>query len=324
MSARTTQREIARAAGVDVSTVSLALHSHPRIPAETRNRIQALAGEMGYRPDPALSSIAASRWQGRRSLKGIVLAFLSDDLGIAEPELKLYHQGLLRQAGELGYGVDAFSLQAYPSGQAFWRVIRARGIRGVIFGQSRNALLPEFFGEECAPTVHCGYLRETHGDTVRPDLRLAVEILLGRVAASHSRIACFLPVDRTLQSDRVILGAALAAAKIQPRGRIRTFLTPETPRGSDWHLLAEFKPDAVIVINEKQALQLRSRSSLPGRVPIFTLHTLPPFEGKIGMDLRMTEIGRVAVNFLEMKMRSLPIATASFRQTVLIEPRWLG
>lgn len=319
MSKRITQRDIARAAGVDVSTVSLALHGHPRLPVATRNRIRDLAGAMGYRPDPALASIAASRWQGRRNVRGIVLAFLADDLRSAEPELKLYHRGIVAQAGQLGYGVEAFSLQDYPSVSAFWRVIRARGLRGVVVGQSRQPLPPELFAERVAPTVHCGFLREVPADMVRPDLRHAVEILLSDLAQTYRRVACFLPVERALHSDRVILGAALAMAAAQSPSRIRVLLAPEKPAAGDWQALARAKPDAIVVINEKQARQVRGHHA--GRVPVFPLHTLPPFEGKRGIDLRMEEIGRVAVNFLEMKMRQLPLATASFRQTVLIEPQ---
>ena len=44
--ARVTLREVAAAAGVSDATVSLALRDHPRIPAETRERIrQLVAGE---------------------------------------------------------------------------------------------------------------------------------------------------------------------------------------------------------------------------------------------------------------------------------------
>ena len=107
MSGRVTQKEIARKAGVDASTVSLALAGHPRIPESTRAHIRQVAAELGYRPDPALSSIAAARWQGRRDAKGTALAFLADDLKTAEIELKLYLEGVRQQAGLLGYGIEA-------------------------------------------------------------------------------------------------------------------------------------------------------------------------------------------------------------------------
>ena len=323
MDGRTTQRDIARAAQVDVSTVSLALRAHPRIPETTRKRIQKLADRLGYRPDPALSSIAACRWQRKRNVKGIMLAFLGDNPGSAEAELKLYHRGILKQAESLGYGLESFSLHDFPLAQTFWRVVRARGMRGVVIGQSRIPLPPDFFESATAPVVHCGFLRDIACDMVRPDLRHAVDEMLERITWQYRKVLCFLPVERALHSDRLILGAALAAAATRPRGQISTLLTPEEPRASDWKAFARLKPDAVIVINEKQARRLKTQLGPAGRLPVFTLHTLPPFAGKRGMDLRMEETGQVAVNFLEMKMRRLPLTTASFSQTVLIEPRWL-
>nr|WP_163568020.1 LacI family DNA-binding transcriptional regulator [Fodinicola feengrottensis] len=43
-------RDVAQAAGVSIAAVSLALSGNPRIPAETRDRIRAVAEQMGYRP----------------------------------------------------------------------------------------------------------------------------------------------------------------------------------------------------------------------------------------------------------------------------------
>ena len=45
----TTMKDVARQAGVDVSTVSLAINNDPRIRRETRERILAIAAELGYR-----------------------------------------------------------------------------------------------------------------------------------------------------------------------------------------------------------------------------------------------------------------------------------
>ena len=65
---RTTMADIARKAGVHVTTVSLALRNHPRLPASTRERIQALAKELGYVPDPFLRALVTyrgtNRWSG--------------------------------------------------------------------------------------------------------------------------------------------------------------------------------------------------------------------------------------------------------------------
>ena len=53
---RVTLSDIAKEAKVHVTTVSLALRDHPRIPAETKQRIKDLAKKMGYAPDPILSA----------------------------------------------------------------------------------------------------------------------------------------------------------------------------------------------------------------------------------------------------------------------------
>ncbi|MEO6003373.1 MAG: BsuBI/PstI family type II restriction endonuclease [Opitutus sp.] len=50
-------REIASAAGVCLMTVSLSLRGSSKISVDTRNRIQRLAINMGYRPDPEISRL---------------------------------------------------------------------------------------------------------------------------------------------------------------------------------------------------------------------------------------------------------------------------
>lgn len=54
---RVTVAEIAREAGVSLSTVSLALRGRGNLPVETRQRIQEIARELGYLPRPALRQL---------------------------------------------------------------------------------------------------------------------------------------------------------------------------------------------------------------------------------------------------------------------------
>lgn len=63
-----TVNDIARAAGVSRSTVLRALSGKPDVSNETRERIQALAAEMRYRPN----YIARSLTQGRTNLVGVI------------------------------------------------------------------------------------------------------------------------------------------------------------------------------------------------------------------------------------------------------------
>src|SRR5687768_16285134 len=58
---RVTLADVAVRANVHVTTVSLALRNHPRLPAATRERIQALAKKMGFAPDPCVRALVAYR-----------------------------------------------------------------------------------------------------------------------------------------------------------------------------------------------------------------------------------------------------------------------
>ena len=67
-------KDIAKAAGVSPSTVSRALHHHPRISEETATRIRCLAQEMGYSPSlPARSLVTR-----HTATIGLVITYASD------------------------------------------------------------------------------------------------------------------------------------------------------------------------------------------------------------------------------------------------------
>lgn len=56
-----TVHDVARAAGVSISTVSRALSSPERVAAETRDRVTRAAAELGYRPNQAASGLRMGR-----------------------------------------------------------------------------------------------------------------------------------------------------------------------------------------------------------------------------------------------------------------------
>jgi DNA-binding LacI/PurR family transcriptional regulator len=69
-----TVKDIAKKAGVSHSTVSRALHSNPLISEETTERIQQIAGEMGYLPSAAARTLKTNRSQ----VLGVVLSSVDD------------------------------------------------------------------------------------------------------------------------------------------------------------------------------------------------------------------------------------------------------
>ncbi|HTL66728.1 MAG TPA: LacI family DNA-binding transcriptional regulator [Lacunisphaera sp.] len=137
MKTRITQADVARAAGVHNTTVSLALRNSHLLPSSTRARIRAIAQRMGYAPDPALTALAAYRFARRPHRQPSTLAFISTrEAGRDEreqPWLQLYLAGARRRAAELGFALEHVDCD-WPEGTrpAWPRELEQREITGVI------------------------------------------------------------------------------------------------------------------------------------------------------------------------------------------------
>lgn len=134
---RVTLADIAREAAVHVTTVSLALRNHPRLPESTRLRIQKLAQTLGYAPDPWLRALVAYRGQKVPRRNPPTLAYVTNwntrwgwKNVTAHPD---FFAGAQAKAKELGYNLDHFWLRepGLTHGRLN-RILFARGINGVI------------------------------------------------------------------------------------------------------------------------------------------------------------------------------------------------
>ena len=67
-------RQVAAAAGVSVTTVSHALNGKGRLPQETRDRVQEIAQQLGYRPNATARNLAG----GKTGLLGLVISQPAD------------------------------------------------------------------------------------------------------------------------------------------------------------------------------------------------------------------------------------------------------
>lgn len=134
---RVTLADVARKAGVHVTTVSLALRNHPRLPEATRQRLQALAQKMGYAPDPLLRALIAYRGRVMPRRNPPTLAYLTNwstrwgwKNTTAHPDFFL---GAEAKAKEIGYHLEHF--WTHEPGLTHGRlsaILHARGIEGVI------------------------------------------------------------------------------------------------------------------------------------------------------------------------------------------------
>ena len=177
-----TMADVAAYAGMSRQTVSLVLRDAPGPSEDTRDRVLAAAGALGYRPHLAAQALRRAR---------------STDLGVVyspahatEPELL---EGIYAAAAERGYGVMISPRTARRGPQAAAaELLGHRCSALVVLGSDlRDGALAGLVLDTGVPVVHVGHGRPRDGyDVVRSDgadgVRQVVEHLHG---LGHERIA---------------------------------------------------------------------------------------------------------------------------------------
>jgi len=141
--------DVARRAGVSTAAVSMSLRDLPNIAEATRKRINLLAAQMGYQPNPYVSALMQSRRRGRavagRPVLAVVCGLEHPDAWRASPSLtrRATLAGALERARELGYDGQEFWLhQDGMTPQRFSAMLKARGIRGILLGPLPDGATP--------------------------------------------------------------------------------------------------------------------------------------------------------------------------------------
>ncbi|HET7535565.1 MAG TPA: LacI family DNA-binding transcriptional regulator [Candidatus Didemnitutus sp.] len=201
MNSRTTMAMVAARAGVHTTTVSLALRNHPSLPVETRDRLRALAAEMGYHRDPALTALVAYRRGSRPSKSNPLIAYMTNwesRWGWKEhPAHLAFFEGAQHKGAELGYRLEHFWLrEAGMTHRRLSRILYARGITGIILAShEKEADGPIDFewshfsavkidSSPCSMPLH----------TVTNDQRTIVALAMRRVlAAGYRRVGFVMP-----------------------------------------------------------------------------------------------------------------------------------
>ena len=192
-----TIRDIARLAGVSVSTVSRSLNGNPRISEATRERIKKIADELDFEFDASARSLSTRR-SGTVAI--IVPAFLDQFANTLYLNLLIYD---IRE-NLAARGLDCIVTEAEtPDGQStVRRLVLQRKVDGIILLLESNR--PEDWSlikKRGIPVIHVHYM-PTYFDTERLDYFFTDNVRGGRVATEAlldsgcRNLACLMDVCR--------------------------------------------------------------------------------------------------------------------------------
>lgn len=142
---RITIRQVAQKAKVSPATVSLALKGDNRIRASTQKHVQDTARKLGYCPDPALSALAAYRYDKKARKAYGTIGFINtfEDFATFSHQLLWfddYLRGLKKQCQHYGYEFEEFSvsLRNRTKQKQLSRTLYNQGVNGLVIGPFKD------------------------------------------------------------------------------------------------------------------------------------------------------------------------------------------
>jgi len=247
--------DIAERAGVSKMTVSLALRGERRVSESVRARIQTIATELGYVPDPALSALSAyRRVQSPPRFAGAIAFLNTFDRPLGETPRRYYSRyfrGAVARGLNLGFKVEEYWLNTPDvNPRVLDRILKSRGVSAVIVGpiSALHSTLaidwPAYSAVALGlsldqPQLHIVANNHFHSSV------LCVEEL---VKLGRRRIGLFLNCLQDERVQRRWSGGYLAAqqALLAPADRLRPVLYPRFDRDVLERWIQEERPDAVI------------------------------------------------------------------------------
>jgi DNA-binding LacI/PurR family transcriptional regulator len=315
MATRTSLKDVARAAGVSHMTVSRVVRGERTVQAATAERVRRFLRKLRYRPDPALSALAAYRTRRRSPGAGNVLAFLEAE---SMPYGDLVKSGAREEALRLGYALHAFPLPASPAGQRqLSRQLFHRGVRGLMVSPPSRPLRLEGWDWDEFAVVAMGALRH------EPALHaVAMDYFHGLLTAheglrrmGHRRIGLLVQEDLEARTGHLWLGAYRTA----PGPALRPFLfdaEAKPGRALDAWLRRE-RPDAVLTIHRKWHARLARAG-----VACAYLNDMEPHPGAPLIRLDPRTIGREATQLTHQLVQRREWGHPTLPKTILLRGEW--
>jgi len=331
---RPNMQQIADAAGVSKSAVSLALRNDPRIPEATRLRIQKAADEMGYRRNPVVDSLMTQLRAGRQpnfqANLGLINCSPKKDLSENHTFRRL-REGVLRRTEQLGYGVEEYWLeQPDLRPHRLKQILETRAIRGLIL---IAALTPDTIHEDYTDFWNdfaCAVIGVTFLDN-QLDCASNDQYLTARDATEkvlklgyRSPALCLPPDDDALLDDKFSAGFHSVVRNLRRPDRHE--LIPFDPEKPEAAVAKIRKSGADVVITNKTELYAALKEAdvaVPEELGLVHLDWHDGISEIAGMRQNNRVVGSAGVDLVVSQLQKNEFGPQEFPKVVQIESVWV-
>ncbi|PTY08920.1 LacI family transcriptional regulator [Opitutaceae bacterium EW11] len=330
---------IAERAGVSKNTVSLALRHDPQIPVGTRRRIAKIARNLGYTKNPVVSQLMTELRKahpaGYRRTLALLNANQDPQAFTRHPTVPVYVDGCRRRATFHGYKLDEFWLHDPElSGERLERILRARGIRGVlIVGLMNENQLPERF-QPLWSQLACVVTGVRTRNPTLPFCCVDHHALVMQAFEQARRLGYRRPalvVDERIDKlvdGRFSSGMWIGQLTLPPEDRLPGFFQVEASRSNpklftDW--LTQHRPDVVFTLYHFVRPWIEQTGvRVPQDIGIVQLERRRGSDEWAGMDQHNDLTGEGAVDMLVGMLHNNEIGLPPFPRATLISGTWVG
>lgn len=298
---------VAEKAGVSSMTVSRALRNHPSLPESTRRRIQKIAAEMGYRPNPMVSTLMA-QLRGVRPQGGVAtICFVTaypDPAHWKDLSLNVHaFKGAQMRADELGYDMEHFCLtEPGMTDQRANKILRARGVAGLIIAPlpvppPQIDLTWDWFA--CAAI---GYSMKA------PVLHRAVNDQLATVSTAYRSLGelgyrriglAIRASDDERVNRRWVAGFSAEQFYAPASERVPIMMTNDWRKGTFSKWFHKHRPDAVLCLDSAVKNWVEEEGfSVPKEVGVASLHSDGSDIGLSGVAQHYERVGALALDLV--------------------------
>ncbi|MFT3783309.1 MAG: LacI family DNA-binding transcriptional regulator [Nibricoccus sp.] len=323
---RVTLRMIASACKVSVMTVSYALRNNTEVSVEERLRIQRIADELGYRPDPLLTHLM-QHLRSQRTLKFAGnLAVLTN---LRAPFVTRLLTGAHARAERLGYHLDEINVREHVQlDRVLTRTLTARGISGVLLAPAEK------------PTTYLKLLDWSKFAAVAMTYSI-VEPHVHRVVTHHfdnavrtfaileqrgfRRIGLAMTRDMEFRTNHSYTGAYHRMIETGTGVRIPILYLNETSERGMRQWFLKYRPEAVVVANAYQVKSLL-RPAIGAKAAGRTAFLCLDYEeaaGVGGVDQLFETIGSSAVDSLVAQIHRNEKGLPANPTIAMVEGRWV-